>query len=276
MADEKVHGTRSPDGTKIGGRVQGEGPPIVFVHGGLGDDDSWRFIVPFLERRFTCYAMSTRGRGLSSDKPDHSWERLVEDVQAFVESIDEPVGLVGHSSGGALALEATARTDAVSSLALFEPTVFELGADMRAAARDEQGFARIRELAEQGRLADAAQVFLEDIALANDAEMEAVAAAGGYDIMAPNVPPALEEVAQSGPPHLSDPTLPERMTVMALILRGTATHPFYTTVAQRVAERLPTVEVRDLEGVGHLGPIVAPELVAGEFGSFFTDTLAPT
>ena len=69
MDDDQIHVAVSNDGTKIAGRVQGQGAPIVLVHGGLGDGEvSWFFMLPFLVEHFTCYLMSTRGRGLSGDK----------------------------------------------------------------------------------------------------------------------------------------------------------------------------------------------------------------
>lgn len=112
-------------------------------------------------------------RGLSSDNPNHSWDRIVEDVLAFAESIGEPVGMVGHSSGGALALEAASRTEAVSALALFEPTVFGIGADHeRDAQRDERGYGRIHQLADEGRFVDAVRVFVEEIAVAEQPHCE--------------------------------------------------------------------------------------------------------
>ena len=76
MDEDQIHVAVSNDGTKIAGRVQGQGPPLVLVHGGLGDGNvSWFFMLPFLVEHFTCYLLSTRGRGLSSDNADHSRER---------------------------------------------------------------------------------------------------------------------------------------------------------------------------------------------------------
>ena len=39
MTHTRVHRAVSADGTEIAGRVQGEGPALVLVHGGIGDGD---------------------------------------------------------------------------------------------------------------------------------------------------------------------------------------------------------------------------------------------
>lgn len=273
LTEGGVHRAVSTDGTEIAGRILGSGPSIVLVHGGLGDDDSWRLMLPFLQDRFTCYPLSTRGRGLSSDHPDHSWDRIVEDVWAFAESIEEPVGMVGHSSGGTLALEAASRTEVVSALALFEPTVFGIGADHeRNAQRDERGFGRIAQLAEEGRFVDAARVFVEEIAVAERPELDGMAATGAYDAMASNVHPFLQEMVSG--PGVTDASVLGKLTIPVLLAYGTETTPFSKTVVRLLANQLPDTRVREIEGVAHFAPRVAPEPLAEELSRFFSETLA--
>ena len=111
----------SADGTEIVGRVRGQGPPLVLVHGAWGDGEvAYEALVPHLADRFTCYMPSTRGRGLSGNNANHSVHRLVQDVIAFIHSIGEPVYLVGWS-GIEPPLGAAAQSRAVSAVALFEP-----------------------------------------------------------------------------------------------------------------------------------------------------------
>src|SRR5215216_1048823 len=118
----------SADGTEIVGRVRGQGPPLVLVHGALGDGEiAYEALIPHLADRFTCYTPSTRGRGLSGDNPDHSPPRLQEDITAFVDSIGEPVCLVGWSGRGAWVLGAAAHDDTVAAVALYEPGVIGVG-----------------------------------------------------------------------------------------------------------------------------------------------------
>ena len=122
MPEERIHRAVSADGTEIAGRVRGQGPPLVLVHGGIGDGEiAWEALLPHLTDRFTCYLPSTRGRGLSADNPDHSPPRLEEDVTAFVDSIGEPVCLVGWSGSGAWVLGAAARSASVAAVAAYEP-----------------------------------------------------------------------------------------------------------------------------------------------------------
>ena len=69
MADERIHRAVSPDGTELAGRVQGQGPPLVLIHAGLGDGGAaWLFMLADLVEHFTCYLMNTRGRHLSAKR----------------------------------------------------------------------------------------------------------------------------------------------------------------------------------------------------------------
>lgn len=127
MSENRIHRARSADGTEIAGRVFGDGPPLVLVQPpGVDPDIAFEALLPHLAERFTCYLPSIRGRGPSGDNPDHSPPRLQEDINAFVDSIAEPVCLTGWSDGASLALGAGAHSDAVVAVAPFEPSVWPL------------------------------------------------------------------------------------------------------------------------------------------------------
>jgi pimeloyl-ACP methyl ester carboxylesterase len=80
MIEQRVQGTVSADGTEIGYWTSGEGPPLVLVHGSMGDHTRWDSLRPHLEPHFTVHAMDRRGRGASGDGPDYRIEREYEDV----------------------------------------------------------------------------------------------------------------------------------------------------------------------------------------------------
>jgi pimeloyl-ACP methyl ester carboxylesterase len=159
-ANERIHRAVSADGTEIAGRVQGLGPPLILVHGGYGDGAiAWKALLPYLTDRYTCYLPSTRGRGLSSDNPDHSPPRLQEDVTAFVDSIGEPVCLVGWSGSGAWVLGAAAHSDSVAAVTIYEPGVIGVGGEDDI-ARFGAAMQQVGAAAADGRLLEAAHAFL--------------------------------------------------------------------------------------------------------------------
>ena len=268
MTTDRIHRTVSDDGTEIAGRVHGQGPPLVFIASALGDDrTSWAALVPFLTEQFTCHVMSTRGRGLSDDHPDHTRERLLEDITAFVDSLDAPVGLVGHSSAGALALEAASRCAAVSAVAVYEPTLMEFASDDVALSIVE-ALDRIRSLAEKDRLVEAATAFFTDLVTCPDDELEMLVQAGAPQLAASYVSMLLDEAAQS-PPGLSDPEVLNRVTVPVLVLTGSRTRDFWHGVSGELARRLAHPDTRTVDDVAHFAPVVAPTSLAGDLTQFF-------
>lgn len=157
MTDQRIHRAVSADGTEIAGRVQGQGPPLVLVHGGFGDGEfAWDELLPHLTDRFTCYLPSTRGRGLSADNPDHSPPRLQEDVTAYVESLGEPVCLATWSN--VLVYGAAAHSGNVTAVAAYESGVLSVVREHELAhiggTIEQVGMA-----AADGRLVDAVHAF---------------------------------------------------------------------------------------------------------------------
>jgi pimeloyl-ACP methyl ester carboxylesterase len=106
-------------------RVAGEGDiTLVLLHGNFG---SWRWWEPVLERLpagYRAYAPDLRGCG-DSERPGfgHNIEVLAADVQAFAASLNlGALHLVGHSLGGAVALQAALQyADLARSLLLVAP-----------------------------------------------------------------------------------------------------------------------------------------------------------
>jgi pimeloyl-ACP methyl ester carboxylesterase len=111
----------SKDGTTIGFIHKGNGPPLLLIHGTTADHTRWLPVVPYFEKQFTVYAVDRRGRGLSGDSPDYNLMREAEDIAAVIESIDEPVFLLGHSYGAIASLEAALLMDNIKRLILYEP-----------------------------------------------------------------------------------------------------------------------------------------------------------
>lgn len=80
----------------------GSGRPIVLVHGLMGRGSTWSRQVPWLARHGSVHTYDApwhRGRDADDTHPI-STERFVEQLGAAVESLGEPVVLIGHSMGG--------------------------------------------------------------------------------------------------------------------------------------------------------------------------------
>jgi pimeloyl-ACP methyl ester carboxylesterase len=120
----------SRDGTPIACWCSGEGPPLVLVHGTAADHGRWRPVLPAFEERFTVYAIDRRGRGGSGDADGYAIEREFEDVAAVVDSLGEPVNLLGHSYGALCALEATLLAGNVRKLVLYDPGIEVAGQEI--------------------------------------------------------------------------------------------------------------------------------------------------
>jgi pimeloyl-ACP methyl ester carboxylesterase len=268
----------SADGTEIVGRVIGQGPPLVLAHGAIGDGEfAWTELLPHLTDRFTCYLPSTRGRGLSGNHPDHSLSRLQEDINAFVESIGEPVCLMGWSGGGPLVLGAAERTGAAMAVATWEAggSAEFLGPEGQAdlgrlaAAIEQVGMA-----AAEGRLIDAVRAFL--IGICNDEEIAALDGTNFHERWSGGVQELLvffqQLMAAKGP----GPDAPEalvRVTAPVLLLTGEETllEAAFGDATRHIAAHVAHVQVREVPGVGHFAPVVAPERVAAELISFFQE-----
>jgi pimeloyl-ACP methyl ester carboxylesterase len=279
MTDHQIQRTVSADGTEIVGRVRGQGPPLVLVHGGIGDGEiAWAALLPHLTDRFTCYLPSTRGRGLSADNPDHSPARLVEDVTAFVDSIGEPVCLVGWSGSGPWVLGAAAvRSGSVAAVAAYEPFVVSVLRDDDL-ARTFATMEQVGLAAAHGRLVDAVRAFARWIC--TDAEIAALEETDFYERWAGCVPAMLRFVQQDASyegPRSTDPEVLGMVAAPVLLLRGRQTllGTFFADAARHIAQHVSDPHFRELPGAGHLAPLIAPETIATELVSFFESVRQP-
>jgi esterase len=104
----------------------GNGPPLVCVHGTLGDFRVWSPVVGPLSRRHQIISLSLRHffpEHWNGEGTDYTIAQHVADVIAFIESLGlGPVDLMGHSRGGHIAFRvAQLRPDLLRRLVLAEP-----------------------------------------------------------------------------------------------------------------------------------------------------------
>jgi pimeloyl-ACP methyl ester carboxylesterase len=120
MTVAEMEMTTSRDGTPIAFERSGEGPALILVGGAWNDRHTPAELADRLSAKFTVYRYDRRDRGDSGFTAPYSVDREIEDLVAVMEATGGSASVFGHSSGGALALEATAAGAPISKLAIYE------------------------------------------------------------------------------------------------------------------------------------------------------------
>jgi pimeloyl-ACP methyl ester carboxylesterase len=112
----------SADGTSIAYSTTGTGPAVIVVDGAMchrafGPSGG---IAAQLGGEYTVYTYDRRGRGESGDADAYAPDREVEDLAALIAAAGGQAGVVGFSSGGALALLAAAGGVGVTKVGCYE------------------------------------------------------------------------------------------------------------------------------------------------------------
>lgn len=252
----------SRDGTRIGFRRSGEGPPLVLLHGATGAHWSFRYILPSLADRFTLYAVDRRGRGESGDAAAYAIEREVEDVAAIVESLDEPANVFGHSYGATVALGAALVTPGIRKLVLYE------GSPGISVVPDEH-LDRMEELVERGEPGEALVYALGLFGLTPE-EVEQLREAPTWPVRVSAAHTVAREVRAEQDYRL-DPQGLAGVTAPALLLLGGESPDWAREGTEQISDALPDARIAVLPGEGHAAIMTAPELVAGEVRRFLAE-----
>lgn len=115
-----------PDGAELHFIERGSGPPVLLLHGGMGDCQSWPAQMHALAPSYRVIAFSRRHSSPNENRAHaaaHSIEIDIQDLEAFLLVLNiGPAHFVGTSYGALVALAfALRRPDKVLSLVLAEP-----------------------------------------------------------------------------------------------------------------------------------------------------------
>ena len=130
------------NGVRLACRVEGQGPPLLLLHGLGGSHDDWRKQVPEFARRYRVVAPDLRGFGASERQEPFTVQQHARDAAALLEALGIPrAHVVGLSMGGAVAMElALSEPQRVAGLVLANTAPsFEL----RGWQRRYMGFSRL-------------------------------------------------------------------------------------------------------------------------------------
>jgi pimeloyl-ACP methyl ester carboxylesterase len=246
----------SRDGTPIAYWRSGEGPPLVLVHGTSADHSRWAPVLPAFEQRYTVCAIDRRGRGGSGDSQDFAMEREFEDVAAVVDSLKEPVILLGHSHGGLCALEAALLSRNVRALVIYEP------------AHDPEisspgVIERLETLLQAGDRDGVVATMARQVAGVPPEVVEYMRSQPAYQarVAAAHTIPRELRAAKA---YRFDPQRFRDLAVPTLLLNGSESSPGFRIAVEAVNEALPDSRIVVMPGQGHVAMDTGTDLFTAE------------
>ena len=276
----------SQDGTAIGYRRFGEGPPVVLVHGSLSAGQHMMALGKALSGEFTVYIPDRRGRGHSGPAGSaYSLEKEIDDLIALLVRSRAKL-IFGAGTGALIVLETLPFYSAVRKAVLYEPMLDVDGELLRTLAPVMRRYER--ELA-QGKTAEALTTIMKGTGLLPDT----IYSKRPHFVLARSFRQALEEERQAL--HASEIALEtliplqrndyklmveskgtlEEMRELAadvLLLGGSHSHHLMKRTLEVLEQTLPHVRRSKLKGMGHAGPSAGDEeagQLAAELKKFF-------
>jgi pimeloyl-ACP methyl ester carboxylesterase len=249
----------SADGTTIAVWPDGQGAPLVLVHGTLNDHTTFSPLVNVLRSRFSLFVVDRRGRGASGDADPGGYtiEREFEDVAAVVDAVADrtgsPVVLWGHSYGADCAMGGAARSGGVSHLVIYEPG---LGLDTPPGSFDP-----LERALAAGDREGATVALLRDIVGVTDEQLDFLRSSPTWPTRLAIVHTTPREL-RAETEWVYAPGQFDAVTAPTLLLSGSESSDAQQRVTRLAADAIPNARIQVLEGHGHLAHQVDPERVA--------------
>lgn len=257
---------KSKDGTPIAVARSGHGPALVLVHGTTADHTRWKPILPQLEQKFTVYALDRRGRGESGDAKDYSFDKEWDDIAAVVDSIGEPVFLLGHSYGAICSLEASLRTRNIRKLVLYEPPI-PTGIEIYPPGATE----KLSAMLDRGEKENVVVTFFTEIVHMPAAELKMMRSLPNWPARVAAAHTIPREMRASGE-YVFQTERFKNMKTPTLLLLGGDSPQFFRDAIEKLSGTLPQSSVVVLPGQQHAAMNTAPELFLREVLSFLSDS----
>lgn len=254
---------------------EGEGGPVLFVHGAISDLRVWEPYRPMIsdERRFVAYTQRYFGTGEWPDEAERFQRSThVADLIAFIEGLDAgPVDLVTWSYSGEIGVHAMLeRPDLFRSAVHYEPVLDRLvdaaaGGDN--ATRELYGeFAPALAAVRKDRPEAAALRFIEAVFELPQGGAESEPGARMWRQNGRTVAPYL---AMELPAAVDCATLGALRTP-TLVVQGARSYARFSIMAERLGSCLANALTVTLPEVNHDGPYREPEAFASVIESFLS------
>lgn len=257
--------TLAVDGVDLYYREAGEGPPLLLIHGGGPNADSWRATFDDLARDFRVIAYDRRGFSRSVHEPVADWQRHSDDAAALLRELDAvPAGVVGWSSGSIVALDlATRHPELVSSIVLTEPALHARKNVTGAMMRTFLAMQVARRVKGDRAAADRWFRWVTSHADGSESSWDAPAnTAERKESMLANASACFRGDLKADDSHLT-PELLGRIDVPITVLVGANTNPWFDKLGRHAVDVMPRARLEKVEGGSHAMTLEAPTAFAG-------------
>lgn len=254
---------RSADETSLAVWVDGDGPPLVMVHGSIADHTTFDPFVDVLRHGLTTFSMDRRGFGASGDGAAYSIERDFEDVAAVVDAVaartGSPVALWGHSYGANCAMGGAARTNNVHHLVLYEPS---LGLTYPPGSIEA-----IEDAVAAGDMDAAIVAVLVGILEMTEDEIDVMRSTPLWPVRLAAAPTVPRECRVEND-WVYQPGQFDGITAPTLLLAGSESPPVVNEATHRATAAISDAQIRVLEGHGHFAHKTDPAMVTAVIRQF--------
>lgn len=259
--------------------TEGEGDPVVLVHGSWVDHRTWSLLAPLLAGSMRVLVYDRRAHGQSSGLPrPNPLAEDTDDLAALLRATDHyPAHIVGHSYGGNVALSlANERPEMVRSVVAHEPAALGLleedPATQGEASQLRQEVARLTTAIDGGHLEAAAREFVNGFA--DDPQ--------AWDRLSPDWKQTFLSNAPRWREEFSDPATERpdlrrasESLVPVLFTEGALSPPFLRRMSEAVRGRLKNTRLVRLPGAGHFPHITHPAQYVGVLHRFLVEREVP-
>lgn len=245
----------------------GEGQTVICLHSSASSSKQWRALIDKLVSGYHVITPDLYGYGKSpvwNGGMKMSLDQEVSLLESLFEEQGEPVHLIGHSFGAALAIKAALKyPNKVKSLIVYEPVLFWLLFDSHGSAEEEIEIRRIRDavstLLEERQPHEAARIFVNY--WNGDGSWEKLDSRR-HSILAGSMRSVLMNFDSlfSDSIALSDFS---KINIPVLYLHGAETKNSTRRITELLTASLPRLEFCVLPGMGHMGPVTHAESVNG-------------
>jgi len=243
--------------------------PLALIHCGLGRASNWRPFLSALGGNVSPLSIELPGHGLAEDY-DETRDFSDQAVElALDEMPSDPVPLIGHSFGAAVALRiAIERPYRVSSLVLVEPVFFAAVKGRWEHDKILRDLASFNKKAEAGENATAVREFHKVWSKEpwNDLPSEL----RNYMMARIQLMPKCDPLLFEDRPNLLAEGRLEALEMPVTFVDGGDSHPVIAEIISTIGDRIKDAEWVSVEGAGHMLPMTHPqELVQAINGRLF-------